>query len=78
MDGEKPERFVAGNRERAVRNVTNFDLGGPASRGKRLKTKTRVSVRDPQPTRPKAIGERDRHHIRRSQQGYVPAIDGRP
>jgi hypothetical protein len=28
MDGEKLERFVAGNRKRPVRNVTNVDLGG--------------------------------------------------
>ena len=34
MDGEKPERFVAGNREGAVRNVPNFDLGGASLAGK--------------------------------------------
>ena len=34
MDGEKPERFVAGNRERAVRNVTNLDLGKTPSKQK--------------------------------------------
>jgi hypothetical protein len=31
MDGEKSERFVAGKRKRAVRSVTNVDLGVPAS-----------------------------------------------